>query len=44
MLSDNGTNLVGDEWELRELIEELDAGKIVASKGIKESNETSIHL
>ena len=43
MLSDNGTNLIGDEWELRELIEELDAEKIVASKGIKESNETSIH-
>ena len=31
MLSDNGTNFVGGERELRELIEKLDAEKIVAS-------------
>ena len=38
MLSDNGKNFVGGEQELRELIEKLDAEKIVASgadKGIK---------
>ena len=38
MLSDNGTNFVGGERELRELIEKLDGEKIVpsgADKGIK---------
>ena len=38
MLSDNSTNFVGGEPDLRELIKELDAEKIVASgadKGIK---------
>ena len=44
MLSDNNTTFVGGEREFWELIEQLDAEKIVASGADKESNGTSIHL